>query len=43
MSAKKAIKAIVTSIQRQDLDEALQQSTQLLKTLGEDSPDLPQV
>ena len=43
MSSKKAIKAVAKQIQEGDYDEALQQSTQLIKQLKADSPDLPQL
>lgn len=43
MSAKKSIKAIAKLLQEGDYDEALQQSTQLIKQTKPDSPDLPQM
>lgn len=43
MSSKKAIKAVAKQLQEGDYDEALQQSTQLVKQTKPDSPDLPQL
>lgn len=43
MSSKKAVKAVAKLLQEGDYDEALQQSTQLIKQTKPDSPDLPQM